>query len=69
MLWLQKRDIGLTYENGEEKEWLGEGGEGAFEFNQMQEIGTSVAVVGANVLSGKEVGSADGWWEWIGEQL
>jgi signal recognition particle receptor subunit beta len=53
----------------EEKEWLGEGGEGAFEFSQMQEVGTNVVVLGANVVSGKEVGSVAGWWEWIGEFL
>jgi signal recognition particle receptor subunit beta len=68
------RDAGAALSGGEdeldeEKEWLGEGGEGAFEFSQMQEIGTNVTVVGANVLSGKEVGSVDGWWEWIGELL
>jgi signal recognition particle receptor subunit beta len=68
------RDGGAALSGGndevdEEKEWLGEGGEGVFEFSQMQEIGTSVAVVGANVVNGKDVGSVDGWWEWIGELL
>jgi signal recognition particle receptor subunit beta len=63
------RDASGEDEVDEEKEWLGEGGEGAFEFSQMQEIGTSVVVLGANVVSGKEVGSVSGWWEWIGELL
>jgi signal recognition particle receptor subunit beta len=60
---------GVEDDVDEEKEWLGEGGEGAFEFSQMQEIGTTVDVVGANVLSGKEMGSVSGWWEWIGQYL
>lgn len=68
------RDAGAALSGGEdevdeEKEWLGEGGEGVFEFVQMQEIGTNIVVVGANVLGGKEVGSVAGWWEWIGEHL
>ncbi|OAL03552.1 P-loop containing nucleoside triphosphate hydrolase protein [Phaeosphaeriaceae sp. SRC1lsM3a] len=68
------RDAGAALSGGEdevdeEKEWLGEGGEGAFEFAQMQEIGTNVVVVGANVMSGKEVGSVEGWWEWMAEQM
>jgi len=68
------RDAGAALTGGEdevdeEKEWLGEGGEGAFEFSQMQEIGTTVAVVGANVVGQGEKGSVEGWWEWIGESL
>lgn len=68
------RDAGAALSGGEEevdeeKEWLGEGGEGGFEFSQMQEIGTQVDVVGANVVSGKEAGRVDGWWEWIAGQL
>ncbi|KAF2026328.1 P-loop containing nucleoside triphosphate hydrolase protein [Setomelanomma holmii] len=68
------RDAGAALSGGEdevdeEKEWLGEGGEGAFEFSQMQEIGTQVDVVGANVVSGKEKESVEGWWEWIAGQL
>jgi hypothetical protein len=35
----------------------------------MQEVGTQVSVVGANVVNGKEVGSVSGWWEWIGDLL
>lgn len=68
------RDAGAALTGGEdevdeEKEWLGEGGEGAFEFSQMQEIGTNVAVVGANVSGQGQKGSVEGWWEWIGENL
>ena len=53
----------------EEKEWLGEGGEGSFEFDQMREIGTTVDVVGGNVSQGKNAGDVAGWWSWIGEHL
>ncbi|KAL5119179.1 hypothetical protein ACEQ8H_002887 [Pleosporales sp. CAS-2024a] len=68
------RDAGAALSGGEddvdeEKEWLGEGGEGAFEFSQMQEIGTTVTVVGANVVQRQHAGSVSGWWEWIGELL
>ncbi|KAH7064147.1 signal recognition particle receptor beta subunit-domain-containing protein [Paraphoma chrysanthemicola] len=68
------RDAGAALSGGEdevdeEKEWLGEGGEGAFEFSQMVEVGTQVDVIGANVVNGKEVGSVDGWWEWIAGHL
>jgi signal recognition particle receptor subunit beta len=53
----------------EEKEWLGEGGEGAFNFEMMKESGTSVDVLGGNVVSGKEVGDVQKWWEWVAEHL
>lgn len=53
---------------GEEKDWLGDGGEGGFGFQQMEELGVSVNVLGGNVLGvdGADVGS---WWDWIGERL
>ncbi|KAF2125046.1 P-loop containing nucleoside triphosphate hydrolase protein [Dothidotthia symphoricarpi CBS 119687] len=68
------RDAGAALSGGEdevdeEKEWLGEGGEGAFEFEQMREIGTNVGVLGGNVVSGKEGGDVNAWWAWVGEQL
>ena len=53
----------------EEKEWLGEGGEGDFRFEMMRESGTSVDVLGGNVVSGKEVGNVGKWWEWVAEHL
>lgn len=52
----------------EEKEWLGEGGDGSFEFRQMEEAGTSVAVRGGNLLGG-EGSDVKSWFEWIAEQL
>jgi len=52
----------------EEKEWLGEGGEGNFEFAQMEEMGTGVTVKGGNVIGGGVV-DVDDWFDWIGELL
>ncbi|KAF2788303.1 P-loop containing nucleoside triphosphate hydrolase protein [Melanomma pulvis-pyrius CBS 109.77] len=52
----------------EEREWLGEGGEGAFEFRQMEEVGTGVTVMGGNVLGGDGT-DVKGWWEWVAEHL
>lgn len=69
------RDAGAALagkeDDDEEKEWLGEGGDGAFEFEQMREIGTTVDVVGGNVVKsgGKEKGDVEGWWTWIAQQL
>lgn len=68
------RDAGAALSGGEdevdeEKEWLGEGGEGAFTFEQMRESGTSVDVIGGNVIAGKEGGDVEKWWQWIAEQL
>ncbi|KAL8719209.1 MAG: hypothetical protein Q9225_003763 [Loekoesia sp. 1 TL-2023] len=53
---------------GEERDWLGEVGEGKFEFSQLEEFNIRVQVLGGNVTS------ADGsdvkqWWEWIGSVL
>ena len=53
---------------GEEREWLGEGGDGKFEFSQMEESNVRVSVVGGNVV-GAEGADVQGWWGWIGENL
>jgi signal recognition particle receptor subunit beta len=52
----------------EEREWLGEGGEGAFEFRQMEEVGTSIAIQGGNVLGGDGT-DVKAWHAWMAEQL
>ncbi|KAF1976340.1 P-loop containing nucleoside triphosphate hydrolase protein [Bimuria novae-zelandiae CBS 107.79] len=52
----------------EEREWLGEGGEGSFEFVQMEEVGTTVTVHGGNVIGG-ESADVKSWYEWIAAQL
>ena len=53
---------------GEEREWLGEGGDGKFEFAQMEESNVRVSVVGGNVV-GAEGADVQAWWGWIGENL
>ncbi len=55
-------------DTGEEKEWLGDGGEGGFEFKQMEEVGVSVEILGGNV-QGAEGTDVAGWWAWIGRYL
>jgi len=55
-------------DGGAERDWLGDGGEGRFEFSQMEEVGVSVAVVGGSV-AGAEGADVAGWWDWIGSQL
>lgn len=53
---------------GEEKEWLGDGGEGKFDFSQMEEVNVSVTVAGGNVL-GSDGPDVQQWWDWIGSNL
>ena len=53
---------------GEEKEWLGDGGEGKFDFSQMEEVNVSVTVAGGNVL-GADGNDIQQWWDWIGSNL
>lgn len=53
---------------GDEDEMLGDGGEGAFRFEQLEGDGVEVAVVGGSVL-GSEGGDVQKWWEWIAGQL
>jgi len=53
---------------GEEKEWLGDGGEGKFEFSQMEEVNVPVSVAGGNVL-GSDGPDVAQWWNWIGSNL
>lgn len=60
--------MGDTADAGEEKEWLGDGGEGKFEFSQMEEVNVSVVVAGGNV-SGSEGADVAKWWDWIGSVL
>ncbi|KAH8147890.1 uncharacterized protein LAJ45_07991 [Morchella importuna] len=42
-------DVEDDGEGNEEKEWLGEGGEGPFEFKAMEEVGVEVEVKGGSV--------------------
>ena len=64
-------DSGIGMEDqDEEKDWLGDGGEGPFKFEQMKESEIEVHVAGGNVLGeGEEKGQIDEWWTWIGENM
>ncbi|KAL8690751.1 MAG: hypothetical protein Q9218_003872 [Villophora microphyllina] len=53
---------------GEEREWLGEFGDGKFGFSQMQEFGIQVKVLGGNV-TGTDGSDVKQWWDWIGSIL
>ncbi|PSK38145.1 Signal recognition particle receptor subunit beta [Elsinoe australis] len=53
---------------GEEKEWLGEGGEGPFKFEQMREVEVEVKVLGGAVL-GEKGAECQEWWGWVGENM
>ncbi|KAI4167103.1 MAG: hypothetical protein LQ343_007465 [Gyalolechia ehrenbergii] len=52
----------------EEREWLGEFGEGSFEFSQLEEYNIHVQVRGGNV-AGADSSDVKQWWEWIGGVL
>lgn len=61
--------IGMDDANmGEEKDWLGDGGNGMFDFSQMEEVNVSVSVYGGNVL-GADGPDVKEWWDWIGSNL
>ena len=61
--------IGMSdLDANDEKEWLGDGGEGNFEFSHMRESNVYVDVAGGNVL-GSDVPDVKQWWDWIGSNL
>lgn len=51
-----------------EQEWLGDGGESVFAFEQMLDVGVDVTVLGG-VLQGGETADVQAWWRWIADQL
>ena len=51
----------------EEREWLGDGGEGPFDFGQMRESEVDVVVSGGHVTGDKA--DMDAWWDWIAQQM
>ena len=53
---------------GEEKEWLGDGGDGKFDFSQMDDVNVAVSVAGGNVL-GADGPDVKQWWSWIASNL
>ncbi|MCJ1405498.1 hypothetical protein MMC11_008726 [Xylographa trunciseda] len=54
-------------DSGDDKDWLGDGGEGTFEFSQLEEVNITVTVVGGNVIGAEP--SITKWWDWIGSVL
>jgi signal recognition particle receptor subunit beta len=61
--------IGMTdVDDGENKDWLGDGGEGNFQFSQLEEFNITVTVSGGNVASTGETDVKE-WWEWMGNNL
>lgn len=54
--------------DGDGDEMLGDGGEGAFRFEQLEGDGVEVSVIGGSVL-GNEGGDVQKWWQWIAGQL
>ncbi|KAL8728017.1 MAG: hypothetical protein Q9166_005688 [cf. Caloplaca sp. 2 TL-2023] len=52
----------------DEKEWLGDVGDGKFEFSQLKEFNVQVRVLGGNV-TGAEGSDVKQWWDWIGSIL
>jgi signal recognition particle receptor subunit beta len=67
-------DSGIGMDEGgggdEEANWLGEYGAKEFRFQQMEEHGVDVKVVGGNVRGeGEEKGAVGEWWAWVGENL
>lgn len=53
---------------GHENDWLGDGGEGKFEFSQMEEVNVPVSVLGGNVQCA-EGPNVQKWWDWIASNL
>lgn len=60
--------IGMADEIDDDKDVLGGGGEGKFEFSLMEEYNVRVEVIGGNVL-GSNTAEVGAWWDWIGRHL
>ncbi|KAF2149941.1 P-loop containing nucleoside triphosphate hydrolase protein [Myriangium duriaei CBS 260.36] len=57
-------------DQGEEREWLGEGGDGPFKFGHMAESDIDINVVGGNVVGEKgQAGEVNEWWAWIADNM
>lgn len=57
-------------DQGEDREWLGEGGDGPFKFQHMAESDIEITVLGGNAIGEKdEAGEVNEWWAWIGENM
>jgi len=60
--------VGLNEDIIDEREVLGGGGEGKFDFALMEEYNVRVEIIGGNVL-GADGADVDKWWEWIARYL
>ncbi|KAI9653170.1 MAG: hypothetical protein M1829_001330 [Trizodia sp. TS-e1964] len=58
----------LLKEVEQERDWLGNAGDVAFEFKQMKDVNVSVEIISGNVL-GPDGPNVAKWWEWIGNCL
>lgn len=57
-------------DQGEDREWLGEGGEGPFKFDHMAESEIEITVVGGNAVGENgQPGEVKEWWTWVGENM
>ncbi|MCJ1395951.1 hypothetical protein MMC18_008837 [Xylographa bjoerkii] len=54
-------------DSGDDKDWLGDGREGSFEFSQLEEANITVTVEGGNVTG--DGANVTKWWDWIGSIL
>ena len=61
-------DSGISMDDDEKDDWLGEMGGTAFKFAQMEEFNISIEVAGGNVLGG-DGAEVQKWWSWIGDRL
>jgi signal recognition particle receptor subunit beta len=67
---LQDSGVGMDDLGGDpEKEWLGSGGEGAFDFVQLSEECDVVVTVEGGVAAAIDGDDVKSWWQWIGECL
>ncbi|MCJ1434936.1 hypothetical protein MMC27_004306 [Xylographa pallens] len=63
-------DSGIAMNDGDssdDKDWLGDGGEGSFKFSQLEEVNVTVTVEGGNVVG--DGANVTKWWDWIGSIL
>lgn len=60
--------IGMGEDADDDRDVLGGGGEGRFEFELMEEYNIRIQVIGGNVL-GSENAEVASWWDWVGRHL
>lgn len=60
--------VGVNEDTLDERDVLGGGGEGKFDFGLMEEYNVHVDMIGGNVL-GADGADVSQWWAWIGKYL